>query len=169
MALTEIRPDDISENPVRLIARDWMLITAGQPSDFNTMTASWGMIGEMWGLDVVECVVRPGRFTREYIDREQKLTLSFYPDSMRPLLKEMGTYSGREIDKMHFPGLEVTELPSGLLAFKGAKLIIEASVIYTDRFKPSCFSDPRLAEKWYDADDYHIRYIGRIDHVWSDV
>ncbi len=44
MKLKEIKPTEISENPVQLIARDWMLVTAGTAADFNTMTASWGMI-----------------------------------------------------------------------------------------------------------------------------
>lgn len=165
--MKEIKPDEIKSNPVRLIARDWMLVTAGTPSDFNTMTASWGMIGEMWGLDVVETVIRPQRFTRQFIENTGSFTLSFFPEEMRKLLSVMGSKSGREIDKMHYPGLEMIQTPSGGLTFKGAKLVIEAEVIYEDRFTPEAFRDKTLAERWYDG-DFHHRYIGRITHVWTE-
>ena len=165
MKLKEIKPTEISENPVQLIARDWMLVTAGTAADFNTMTASWGMIGEMWGDDVVECVVRPQRFTHQYIDRENRFTLTFFPDSMRPVLAAMGKYSGRDIDKMHYPGLEAMTLPSGQITFEGAKLVIEAEVLYSDDFDPARFKNSATVERWYNG-DFHTRYIGKITHVW---
>lgn len=163
--MREIKPTEISANPVQLIARDWMLVTAGTVDDFNMMTASWGMIGEMWGLDVVETVIRPQRYTDEFVRNSGAFTLSFFPDSMRRLLSVMGTKSGREIDKMHFPGLEVMTTPSGGLTFKGAKLVIEAETVYEDTFRPDGFKDKSLIDKWYDG-DFHHRYIGRITHVW---
>ena len=43
--MKKIAPEELSDNPIRLIGRDWMLITAGQMGDFNTMTASWGGVG----------------------------------------------------------------------------------------------------------------------------
>lgn len=170
MSLKEINPTDIKQNPIRLIAKDWMLVTAGIPGDFNTMTASWGMIGEMWGKDVVETVIRPSRYTRQFVEREGRFTLSFYPEPFRHLLTEMGTKSGREIDKMHFPGLDVMTTPSGGVAFKGARLVIEAKVIYEDRFSPEGFRDDTILPCRYlpDASDLHHRYIGEIEHVWVD-
>ncbi len=94
------------------------------------------MAGEMWGMDVAECVIRPQRFTHEYIERANKYTLSFFPENMRKILGVMGTKSGKEIDKMHYPGLNAEELPSGQISFKEAKLIIECEVIYSDAFTP---------------------------------
>lgn len=165
--MIEIKPSEIAENPIKLIAKDWMLVTAGDASNFNTMTASWGTIGEMWGFDVVETVIRPQRYTKEYIDKAGRFTLSFFPEEMRPLLAAMGKNSGRDIDKMHYPGLEVVELPSGALTFKGAKLVVETETVYVDRFAKDAFVDPAIEEKWYDG-DWHYRYIGRILHVWQD-
>lgn len=40
--LLEIAPQDLRDNPFKLIGSDWMLITAETPEAFNTMTASWG-------------------------------------------------------------------------------------------------------------------------------
>ena len=38
-----------SFNPFELIGKDWMLISAGTAEKWNTMTASWGGVGVMWG------------------------------------------------------------------------------------------------------------------------
>ncbi|NLL52108.1 MAG: flavin reductase family protein, partial [Peptococcaceae bacterium] len=32
-------PEELNDNPFKLIGKDWMLITAGSPDKFNTMTA----------------------------------------------------------------------------------------------------------------------------------
>ena len=40
---------ELKENPVKLIADDWALVSAGTPEKWNTLTVSWGGIGELWG------------------------------------------------------------------------------------------------------------------------
>ena len=39
-------------NPFTKIGSDWMLISAGNNNKFNTMTASWGTLGIMWGKNI---------------------------------------------------------------------------------------------------------------------
>lgn len=165
--MKQISPKQIKENPVELIAKHWMLVTAGNKHDFNTMTASWGMVGEMWGMDVAEAVIRPQRFTHEYIERTNRFTLSFFPEEMRRILTVMGTESGREIDKMHYPGLTAKELPSGQMTFEEATLVIECEVVYKGKFTAGEFVDKELVGRWYPQADFHTRYIGRIVNVWS--
>ena len=41
MAFREISPEQLKDNPFTLINKDWMLITAGNQEQHNTMTASW--------------------------------------------------------------------------------------------------------------------------------
>ena len=50
---------ELKENPVKLIAEDWALVSAGTPESWNTMTVSWGGVGELWGRDVVFIFIRP--------------------------------------------------------------------------------------------------------------
>ena len=38
--LTQTDPSKLTDNLIRLIASDWMLVTAGTREKFNTMTAS---------------------------------------------------------------------------------------------------------------------------------
>ena len=45
MSFREIKPEELKENPFDLIGKQWMLITAGDETKCNTMTASWGGVG----------------------------------------------------------------------------------------------------------------------------
>lgn len=68
-------------NPMTLISDEWMLITAGtQERGYNTMTACWGHMGAIWGhgegLPTTIIYIRPQRYTKEFIDREEFYTLS---------------------------------------------------------------------------------------------
>ena len=64
--LKEVSYKDLKFNPFRLIGDEWMLVTAGNEKDgCNTMTASWGGIGCLWGHNdpVATIYLRPSRYT----------------------------------------------------------------------------------------------------------
>ena len=96
MTFKEVSPQTLNFNPFTRIGSDWMLITAGQPGDMNTMTASWGGAGVLWTKNVVTAYIRPQRYTKEFVDREDIFTLSFFDEKYRPALKHLGTVSGRQ-------------------------------------------------------------------------
>lgn len=73
----QIDPAEITDNFIRAIGREWMLVTAGNRESCNTMTASWGLIGFIWGRPVAQFVIRPQRYTREFVDREERATSRF--------------------------------------------------------------------------------------------
>lgn len=75
-----------------------MLITAGRDK-CNTMTASWGGLGVMWSKNVAFVVVRPQRYTKEFLDAEPAFSLSFLGDEHRKALSYLGSVSGRNEDK----------------------------------------------------------------------
>ena len=49
---------ELDGNVFTMIGEQWMLVTAGTPEKCNTMTASWGGLGVLWGGPVatVRCV-----------------------------------------------------------------------------------------------------------------
>ena len=47
--MKEINSKDMKFNPFNLIGGEWMLVTAGNEQKCNTMTASWGHLGCLWG------------------------------------------------------------------------------------------------------------------------
>ncbi len=158
---SEIKPEDLNENPFRLIGSDWMLITAGKMSSFNTMTASWGGFGVLWHKNVCYIFIRPTRFTYEFAEKGDAFTLSFFDESYRDALKICGSRSGRDTDKVSEAGLSPVETPGGSVSFNEARLIVECRKIYSQDIKPEFFLDPGI-DKNYPNKDYHRMYVGEI-------
>ena len=105
----EIHPTHITDNAIKIIGKDWMLITAGTMSKFNMMTASWGGIGNLWRGPVAFAFVRPQRFTFPLMEQNAHFTLTFYDDGWRDMLNFCGTKSGRDVDKVAATGLTPVE------------------------------------------------------------
>ena len=62
-----MKPEDWNQNVFQTIGKDWLLITAKKGNQVNTMTASWGGMGILWGKPVVYIFIRPQRYTREFV------------------------------------------------------------------------------------------------------
>ena len=152
---------DIPDNVFKLISKDWMLITAGDVNDFNTMTASWGAFGELWHKKVCFCFVRPVRYTYRFTEKHNTFTLSFFEEKYRKVLNLCGTKSGREIDKMKGIGLTPVKSPSGSVYFEEARLMLDCRKIYIHDLNPADFLDKKI-EKEYPDKDYHRMYIGEV-------
>lgn len=157
-----IDPSQISDNIFKLIGSDWMLVTAGPPDAYNTMTASWGGAGVLWNKNVAWCVVRPQRYTYEFMEKNDTFTLSFFDEEYRDALTVCGSKSGRDIDKAAVTGLMpmAGEL-SGTTSFKQARLIIECRKIYFQDLQPNNFLDDSIDAN-YPQKDYHRMYFGEI-------
>ena len=54
MSFREVKPEELTMNPFTKIGKEWLLITAGNEEKCNTMTASWGAMGVMWGKNAVK-------------------------------------------------------------------------------------------------------------------
>jgi flavin reductase (DIM6/NTAB) family NADH-FMN oxidoreductase RutF len=74
----EIKPEQLDKNIFQLINDGWMLITAKKDDKINTMTASWGGFGIMWNKKVAYTVMRPQRYTKEFVDGSDRFTLCFF-------------------------------------------------------------------------------------------
>ena len=109
--LKPIDPKAIDQNVFSLIGEKWMLITAGTAERCNTMTASWGGLGVIWGAPAATCYIRPQRYTKEFVDREEYFTLAFFGEEYRDALALCGSKSGREVDKVKECGFTVKAPP----------------------------------------------------------
>ena len=156
----KIDPKQISENPIRLFADDWALITSGDETAYNTMTASWGGVGELWNKDVCFVFIRPQRYTFEFVEKNDLFTVSFYPKECHKALSFCGSHSGRDFDKAKETGLTPLFL-DGTTAFEEAKIILVCKKIACQKMDPNGFMDPTI-DKNYAAKDYHKIYVGEI-------
>jgi flavin reductase (DIM6/NTAB) family NADH-FMN oxidoreductase RutF len=151
----------LTDNVFDLIARQWMLVTAGALDDFNTMTASWGGFGHLWNKDICWCVIRPQRFTFQFTEKYDYFTLTFFDEEHRDKLKFCGTKSGRDVDKMAETGLVPLASDNGSVYFEQARLVIECRKIYYQDIDPAHFLDSSIDEE-YPEKDYHRMYLGEV-------
>lgn len=159
--LTEFDITSLSFNPFERIDKDWCLITAGNEAGYNTMTASWGGVGILWNKPVATCYIRPQRYTKEFVDREEYFTLSFFPDGHREALTFCGRVSGREHDKAAETGLTPLFL-DGTATFAEANLVLVCRKLFAQNFTEESFLDKSVLEKNYPNRDLHTMYIGEI-------
>lgn len=158
----EIDPAQITDNFIKSIGADWMLITAGDHVSHNTMTASWGFVGYMWNRPTAIAMIRPQRYTFEFTEREQMMTLSFLEEQYREAMAYCGSHSGRDEDKIMKAGLSVAFTDGDVPAIAQARLVLECRKVYTDMLRKENFEDQTLVERWYPAEDFHKAYVMEI-------
>ncbi len=159
--MKEINIRDIKESAVKMINDDWALLSAGNENGFNTMTVSWGGIGELWGKDVAFVFVRPQRYTKEFIDREGMMTLSFFGGEYKKEMGFCGKNSGRDFDKFKETGL-TPEFSDGTVYIKEAKHVLILKTLAVTEMTPDSFLDKEIEPSCYPNKDYHIVYIAEI-------
>ncbi len=161
---TEISPEKFDQSPFRIIGHDWMLVTAKKADKVNTMTASWGGLGVMWAKNVSFIVIRPQRFTKEFIDSSEQFSLSFLDGSFKKQLGYLGAVSGRDEDKIGKTEL-IVSYDNGVPYFDEAKTVIICKKLYAQEYKPECFIDTELDSKFYPDSDHHTLYISEIQKI----
>ena len=164
----EISPLDITDNFIRAIGQEWMLITAGDASRCNTMTASWGFVGQIWGHPAAMVVIRPTRYTRQFVEANERLTLSFFDERYRDALRYCGSPSGREGDKFAASGLTVVRTDAGTPAVGEARLVLECRKLYASMINEGLFVDESIYPQWYGETHGgdHKMYIAEILNCW---
>ena len=163
MAFREISVEQLKDNPFTLINKDWMLITAGDGEKHNTMTASWGGVGELWGKYVSTIYIRPQRYTLEFVEREEYYSLCFFGPEYRQALSLCGSKSGRDVDKDAATGLTPC-FDQAAPYYEQARLVFLCRKLYRQDREESAFLVKGLLEKWYD-NDLHRMFIGEIVKV----
>ena len=161
MSLKPIDPKTLELNPFTTIGTEWMLLTAGNEDKHNTMTVSWGGLGVLWRKNVTYVLVRPQRYTMEFMDREEYYSLCVFDETYKPALKLCGPKSGRDIDKDKETGLTVMfdqEAPY----YAEAKLVFICKKMSKQKMEPSSFIDSTIDETFYKEKDYHEVFVGDI-------
>lgn len=159
----QIKPEEITDNPFKLIGQDWMIISAGTEEKFNGMTASWGGFG-VWRHPVAFILVYNTRYTYEFLEREEYFTLSFFEEKYRSKLKLFGTKSGRDVDKIKAAGFTPLAMKPGM-AYAEARMIIQCKKIYADRTRAELWFPPKATSS-SPEDGAHKLYFGEVVGVW---
>ena len=164
--MKEIPVSELHLNPMTMIAKEWMLVTAGNAErGYNTMTASWGHLGSIWGhgggLPTAVVYLRPQRYTKEFVDREELFTITVFPEQYRKALGYLGSHSGRDGDKVAAAGL--TPIFEGdYTTFAEAKLTLVCRKLYRGTLTADGFVDQSIVSDHYPNADFHDFYVGEI-------
>ena len=165
--MKEINYKEMEFNPFTLIGKEWMLVTAGnEQSGCNTMTASWGHLGCLWGNNDPTAVIylRPSRYTKEFVDREPYFTLCVMDKSFKKQMAYLGSVSGRDEDKIAKTGLTPV-YADGSVYFAEAKLVFVCKKIYQAELQESGILYQDIIDKNYPLRDYHTMYVGKIEKI----
>jgi hypothetical protein len=166
--------DALNINPINMIRSDWWLITAGNESNgFNSMTASWGHLGAIWGrpdlkghsgLPTAVIYVRPQRYTKTYLDREQLFSICVFESNFKKTLVYLGSHSGRDLDKVKVSGLTPV-FGEGTTYFAEASMVFICKKLYQAPLEESGFVDRDVLTHNYENMDLHHMFIGEIIKV----
>ena len=151
---------ELQGNFIKMLSEDWALLTAGTIDSFNTMTVSWGGIGELWNKDVGFVFVRPQRYTYEFIENNDYFSLSFFGGEYKKELGLCGSKSGREFDKVDATGFIPVDL-GNTVDFEQAKITVVMKKLAYQDMKPDGFLDESIMKN-YANNDFHRIYVGEI-------
>lgn len=170
--MKEIAYEQLGDNFIHAIAKEWMLVGAGSKDNYNMMTASWGGVGFLWDKPVAFVFVRNSRHTYSFLESNDAISLSFLGNDpeMRRIYGILGSKSGRDIDKMNIPGLSAFEAPGGVVAFNEARLTLTGRKLFVTDMKPENFLSQEVYTRWYDpscptGNAPHRIYVMEIEHI----
>ncbi len=164
--LNKIDPEMFECGAFRAWGDDWMVLAAGdfRQGKYNAMTVGWGFFGTLWARPAVMIMVRPQRYTLEFLEEFDTFTLNAFDESFRPALGEIGKVSGRDVpDKLVKAGL-TAEAASRAAApgFAEAELVIECRKLYKETLAGKNFIDKSLVSRMYPERDYHVCFFGEV-------
>ena len=166
--------ENLATNPMQAFGRDWMALAAGgKDRGFNAMTIAWGHFGTIWErtthanhLPTAVVYVRPGRYTKQFMDAEPYFTLSAFGPEQKKALAYLGTHSGRDGDKITASGLSPVFLEDpDTVYFEEAHTVYICRKLYQAPLVEEGFVDRELIDFNYPERDYHKMYIGEIVKV----
>ena len=155
-------PQELEDNIFKLIANDWMLITAGDENSANTMTASFGGFGVLFFKNVAHIYVRPERYTYDFLEKNDTFSLSFFAPEYKETLTYCGRNSGKDIDKIKQCGLTLKFDSQNTPYFEEARITVVCKKIYRQDIDKECFTDIDAYNKTYASGGMHRMYIGEI-------
>ena len=135
----------------------------------NAMTIGWGTIGMVWGLPIFTVLVRPSRFTYQFIEESGAFTVNVPTLAMSDFVLFCGTKSGRDYDKFNKFKMGVTPAQTvDAVTIDACPLVYECRVVQKNDVDPAAFI-PTVLSRFYAGGDYHRVYYGEIMGTYAHV
>lgn len=160
-----VEPSEFKKSPFSLIGDEWMLVCAEKKNgEFNFLTASWGGFGVLWNRNVCFVFIRPSRYTHQFVEEADRITLSFFPRKYRSVLQICGKKSGRDVDKVKECDLHPVKRNGGI-SFEEAEMTIYARKMYAAPIEAKYFIDKSAVD---DPENLHTMYICEIEKIEAE-
>lgn len=164
MNFKKFEKTDIKRNVFENFDDDWMLVSAGTESNYNTMTASWGGIGFIWTKPVFYLLIRKNRYTLEFLENNEVFTCAYFEEKYKDALMVCGSKSGKDGDKVKEAGLNVTSVPEyDAVTFKESKNTFVCKKVLHQPLEEECFDDLDIRKEFYNGEEDHVLFIGTIE------
>ncbi|NLG49699.1 MAG: flavin reductase family protein [Chloroflexi bacterium] len=154
---------------LELLQKPGLLLAASKKSgESNVMTIGWATVGFIWGKPIFMALVRPSRYTFEFIEDSQCFTVNVPADDLRRWVGICGSRSGREIDK--FGEYNIATTPAQTVAaptIDACPMVYECQVVHYNDLIPANLT-PEIDASAYGGTDYHRLYFGHILGAFAD-
>lgn len=143
-------------------------LTSKSNGKVNTMTISWGSVGFMWGKPVFMALVRPQRYTNEFIETSKSFTVSIpFNNNFKKALGICGSKSGRDIDKEKEANITFVDGKNEkFTVIDGCDVYYECKVLYNSRLKTEELPKD-IKDNFYGNGDTHILYFAEIVNCYE--
>lgn len=139
------------------------LLTAGDRDHCNTMTIGWCQLGRVWGKQICTVLVRPERYTYQFMEESGRFTVSLLPADAKQTLALCGSRSGRDVDKIRECGLTLCYGAGDAPFFEEAEMVLVCEKVYIQDLKEENVLGRDLIMPYYgEYGDFHRVYMGRI-------
>lgn len=160
-------PIDLLEmNPFTKFGKEWALITSGTKHEANSMTISWGGVGVLWSKNVAFIFVRDSRYTKEFLDKNEFFSITFFSEEYRAALNYCGSHSGREGNKLENAGLTLATRHNIPYIDEG-NFVLLCEKMSATRITEDSFFLSDIKDKWYSDGDMHTMYVAEIIDVMA--
>lgn len=144
------------------------LLTAGDRTGCNTMTIGWCQLGRVWGKLNCTVLVRPERYTYQFMEGSRYFTVSLLPAEAKQALALCGSKSGRDVDKIKECGLTVRYGAGDAPFFEEAEMVLVCEKLYTQDVVEENFLDPAVITHYYgEVGGLHRIYVGKIVEAYA--
>jgi len=160
---TRVNYDRRLNKTLALLANPGLLLASTRRSGAsNVMTIGWGTVGITWGKPMFVVLVRPSRYTYEFIEDSGVFTVNVPTEEMRQWVSVCGSRSGRDMDKFAFLGMSVSPGQTvDAVTIDASPMVYECKVVHhNDVLSPTLA--PEIEGSFYGGSDYHRVYFGEI-------
>ena len=145
-----------------------LLVGSKKDGSANVMTIGWATIGTIWGKPICVILVRPSRFTFEFLEEVPDFTVNVGPRELASAVGFCGTVSGRDEDKFAIQGL--TPTPSRTVQspiIQECVIHYECKIVHHNDLIPDNLTGT-IAADCYPLGDFHRLYYGEILASYAD-